>query len=176
MTSAAAVVVDSAPVVTSVTISPANPTTNQLLTANVSASDADGDAISYSYVWNRNGTPIAGQTGSTLDLSAASNGDAGDAISVTVTPSDGTLSGAAATSAAAVVVETAPVVISVTISPANPTTNQMLTANVNSSDADGDAITYSYVWNLNGTPIAGQTGSTLDLSLPGNGDRGERSA
>ena len=48
----------------------------------------------------------------------------------------------------------------------------LLTANVSSSDADGDAITYSYVWNRNGTPIAGQTGSTLDLSLPGNGDRG----
>ena len=41
------------------------------------------------------------------------------------------------------------------------------------SDPDGDALTYRYRWLRNGTAIAGATAATLDLSLAGNGDRGD---
>ncbi len=51
--------------------------------------DADGDALSYTYQWFRNGTAISGATGRTLDLSEPGNGDAGDTIAVDVTALDG---------------------------------------------------------------------------------------
>ncbi len=171
--SGAVVVVDSAPVMSAVTITPGSPTTNQVLTANVSASDADGDAISYSYQWFKDGSAIANATSSTLDLSVVGNGDRGDSISVTVTPSDGTLSGAAKSSSAVTVVDSAPVMGAVTISPVGPTTNQVLTANVSASDVDGDVVSFSYQWFKDGSVIANATNSTLDLSVVGNGDRGD---
>ena len=54
---------------------PAAPTTGQTLTANVTSHDAEGDTLTTSYQWTRNGTDIAGATGATLNLATAGNGD-----------------------------------------------------------------------------------------------------
>ncbi len=90
--------------------------------------------------------------------------------SVTVTDTvTSSISGTATT----VVCDTAPVIDSVSITPTAPTTNQTLTADVTSHDADGDTVTYRYQWNKNGNSLTGQTASTLDLSLAGNGDKGD---
>ncbi len=116
---------------------------------------------------------ISGQTGNTLDLSQAGNGNKGDVISVKVTVSDGTDSDTASDDVT--VVNSAPVAGTVSISPASPTTNQTLTATpAGFTDADGDTLTYSYVWKKNGTVIAGETGNTLDLSQSGNGNKGDK--
>jgi len=66
-----------------------------------------------------------------------------------------------------------PTIDSVSVSPSNARTNDTLTATVSARDADGDALTYGYQWTRNGTDISGATGSTLDLSVPGNGSRGD---
>jgi Putative Ig domain len=52
----------------------------------VSAVDADGDPITESYAWQRNGKDIPGQTGSTIDPSLFQKGDK---VSVRVTALDG---------------------------------------------------------------------------------------
>ncbi len=65
---------------------------------------------------------------------------------------------------------TAPVISNVTIAPMNPKTNETLTTTVQASDDDGDKFTYSYVWRKNDVVIPGETGPSLDLSKPGNGD------
>ena len=39
------------------------------------------------------------------------------------------------------------------------------------SDDDGDTVTFTYQWTNDGANIVGQTGSSLDLSLPGNGGK-----
>ena len=68
----------------------------------------------------------------------------------------------------------APVAGTVTAAPASPKTNQTLTATPSGfTDPDGDALTYHYQWLRNGTPIAGAISASLDLSQPGNGDRGD---
>ena len=77
------------PTITSVAIAPTNPRTNTLLTANATATDPEGNAISFAYQWKRNGSNVAGATARTLDLSVAGNGDKGDSISVAVIASDG---------------------------------------------------------------------------------------
>ena len=138
-----------APVVDSVTASPAEPRTNDTLTAAVVAHDPDGDPLTFTYQWTRNGTDLAGATGASLDLSVAGHGDRGDAIAVHVTASDGSLSSAPVTSAAVVIVDTAPVA-SVTLSPSAPTTNMVLVATATASDADTDSLTLTYVWSVNG--------------------------
>ena len=60
------------------TITPASPTTGQTVTANVTSHDAEGNPLTTSYQWTRNGTDIVGATGSTLNLATAGNGDQGD--------------------------------------------------------------------------------------------------
>src|SRR5256712_1040822 len=65
-----------APVFQSLTLTPSTPFTGDTLRADAFASDPDfssslaGDPVTYVYEWSRNGTPIAGATTSTLDLSA----------------------------------------------------------------------------------------------------------
>ena len=93
-------------------------------------------------------------------------------MSVTVTPNDGTADGAPATDTATVG-NAAPVVDSVAIDQATPQTDDSLTATVTSHDADGDPLTTNYQWTRNGNDISGETGATLDLSVAGNGDRGD---
>ena len=66
-----------------------------------------------------------------------------------------------------------PVVDSAVIDQSAPKTNDTLTVSATAHDPDGDPITLRYEWRLDGVQIAGQTTSTLDLSLAGNGDKGD---
>ena len=74
MVSDSATVGNAAPVVDTVVIDQATPTTNQTLTATVTSHDADGDPLTYAYQWTKNGTDIAGATASTLNLAQTANG------------------------------------------------------------------------------------------------------
>ncbi|MEK6227095.1 MAG: hypothetical protein AABM40_12495 [Chloroflexota bacterium] len=73
----------------------------------------------------------------------------------------------------------APVFQSLTLSPSPAFTGDTLRADAFASDPDfsaslaGNPVTYTYEWSRNGAPIAGATTSTLDLSVAGNGDRGD---
>ncbi|MFL5750463.1 MAG: LamG-like jellyroll fold domain-containing protein, partial [Chloroflexota bacterium] len=166
---------DRAPTVTSVTISPASPTTAQTLTATVVASDPDNDSLTYAYQWTRNGVDIAGATGQTLNLGTAGNGDRGDQIRVRATASDGLLSSSPVTSSAVTVANSAPTA-TVSLAPSSPTTNQTLTATATRADADADQVTLTYVWTVDGVTVRTTSATTattdsLDLSAAGNGDR-----
>jgi hypothetical protein len=84
------VIQNSPPVITSVMISPAEPSTSDDLTCTASgASDADGDPVSLLYAWTVNDL-VTGSTGSTL---ASSNTAPDDTVECTVTPHDGTDAG-----------------------------------------------------------------------------------
>ena len=64
-----------------------------------------------------------------------------------------------------------PVAGTVKVTPTSPTTGAALTATPSGfSDPDGDELTYQYQWKVNGTPIAGATDKTFDLSQAGHGD------
>ena len=68
---------------------------------------------------------------------------------------------------------TPPVIDSVVISPAAPRTNDVLSASVTSHDAENNAVSYGYQWVKNGVDIPGATGQNLDLSVAGQGDKGD---
>ena len=158
------------------TVTPASPTTGQTVTANVTSHDADGNPLTTSYQWTRNGTDISGQTGSTLNLATAGNGDRGDLIRVRVTVNDGTVNSSAVTSSPVTVANTAPVA-TVTVGPAAPDTAATLTATATKSDADADTVSLHYVWKVNGTTRKTTDTTaltdTFDLSVAGNGDAGD---
>ncbi len=164
-----------------VELSPASPRTNQTLTATVTRSDVDGDAVSLRYVW-KNGTMVvrdvtksAGTSADltdSLDLSVAGNGDKGDKITVEVTPNDGTANGAAA-SDFETVADTTPEAGTASISPSPAYRGSTLTAEGENtwSDADGDTISYTYQWYKYNPEteefqaISGATGETYSGTL-----------
>jgi plastocyanin len=171
--SAPVTIVNSAPSVTSATITPGLPDTNDILSVNVVSTDPDNDAVTYTYQWLNNASPLVGETGATLNLGTAGNGDTGNQISVEVTGHDGTAPSAPVTSSAVTVQNSAPIINSVTIDRSSPQTNDVLSVTVASTDVDNDGISYTYQWRKNGSDLVGQTASTLGLAAAGNGDKGD---
>ena len=157
-------------------IAPTAPRTTQTASATPSGfTDADGDPLTYHYQWFRNGAEITGATTSSLDLGLPGAGDKGDKLRVEVYATDGRGAASDAAVRTVTVANTAPTAGSATIRPASPSTNDLLKAvPAGFADIDGDDLTYAYQWYRNGSAIAGATGRTLDLSLPGNGNLGDR--
>lgn len=98
--SASKTVADSPPLVSLLTFNPDAPGTNDVLTVTTTASDVDGDAMTFTYVWTV-GNAVVKTTANTssltdnLDLSLAGNGDTGETVKVTVTPTANGLNGTA---------------------------------------------------------------------------------
>src|SRR5206468_1370062 len=133
------------------------PKTNDVLTATATRSDADGDAVSLTYVWKVNGvkigrahvcTPVTIRLSMPSDVCIAGNGNKGDTIKVFVTPNDGTVDGATVDATATAQISTLSLHDALPIS--TPKTNDVLTATATRSDADGDAVSLTYVWKVNG--------------------------
>ncbi len=147
--------------------------TNDLLTVGIVANDPDGDILTPSCVWKKNGVVIAGESGVALDLSRPNYGDKGNVISVVASVNDGHGGVATAPEISVTVGNTPPTIGSVTIDNLSPKTNDILTAQCSARDVDGDALTTTFQWQKNGVNIAGATKATLDLSQSGNGDKGD---
>ncbi|BCM88810.1 hypothetical protein IAD21_00652 [Abditibacteriota bacterium] len=168
---------NTAPTLTSVTIKPVAPKTNDTLTATVVASDTEKDTITYTYVWKTGGatkrTTITTATSDTFDLSVDGNGDKGQTVTCTVTPNDGTVNGTSG-SDSVTIQNSAPVIKSVTINQKAPKTNDILSVTIDATDDDGDQVTKLYQWIKNSFDRASQTGPTYDLSQADNGNRGDK--
>lgn len=154
----AALAADNAPVVDSVAVAPAAPRTNDLVSAIVVAHDPDGDTMTFAYRWYRNGVLLAGETGTTLDLSKPGNGDRGDQLSVRVTASDGTLASVdtGASTWSFTVANTVPT-LAVSLSDTTPGKRAVLVASATAADADADPLTFTYTWRHNGTVVRAAT-------------------
>ncbi|MEN6451761.1 MAG: SdrD B-like domain-containing protein, partial [Thermoguttaceae bacterium] len=90
-----------------VALNTAAPRSDESLQATATKSDADGDAVTLTFVWRVNGVVARTFTSATaltdtFDLSVAGNGDPGDVVTVEVTPSDGFVTGTPATDTATV--------------------------------------------------------------------------
>lgn len=156
--SAALTVLDTAPVLASVDLSTLAPTEYDSVSAVPgTTTDVDGDAVSFTYAWYVNGALVSTRADLTSDLFGR-----GDSIYVVVTPTDGTLAGAPVSSPTATGANSAPSSSSVAISPTSAGTDDTLTASASADDPDGDAISWTYSWYVDGA--ASGTGGSLDGS------------
>ncbi|MGC6508152.1 MAG: fibrinogen-like YCDxxxxGGGW domain-containing protein [Myxococcota bacterium] len=157
-------ILNSAPVVNGITLSPSAPTANSTITANISGSDADGDTVTYQYNWFVNANAVSSST--SLSSSFISQGDS---IFLQVTPSDGITTGQTVNSSSLTVTNTAPTAPTILITPTNPVVGaDDLICNVilPSTDTDGDAVSYSMTWLQNGTPYTGVTTTWQGDTVP----------
>jgi PKD repeat protein len=123
---------------------------NSLLTVGMTASDADGDTITYSVSGLPSGATFAGQTFNwTPTYSQAGN------YTVTFIASDGSGQDSETITITANNVNRAPVLGAIGNKPVNE--NSLLTIGVTASDADGDTITYSVSGLPSGATFASQT-------------------
>jgi hypothetical protein len=130
------------PVMNSVSVSPSSPRTADTVTANVDASDPDGDPLTYSYQWRKNGADISGADGATLDLSVAGNGDKSDTLTVRATASDGSATSAPVTSPH-VTVANSPPDFNQDLGNRTDTEGDAVSLSAGANDPDGDALTYA---------------------------------
>ena len=160
-----------APVVSSVQLEPSFAHTDDLLTATTEAMDPDGDAWTVTHTWYSGDEPIAeAPDQSTLD------GDVfferGERISVEVFATDETgRTSSSVRSTSVEVLNSAPGVpgLAITAAPAAGVTDIVCSVAVDSSDADGDAVTYRFRWERDFVSWDGSVGTTTHDAdtLPG---------
>lgn len=128
---------------------------------------------------NYSGTPGALVVRAIDDSYGGGFSSGANRIAIDTTTSGGATAIAATTSTLATrvnYVNSAPVV-AVRLSSAAPRASDILTATSAPSDADGNPVTLTYVWKVNGTVVQTHTTSafidTLDLRQPGHGVEGD---
>ena len=145
-----------------ITISPPIPTTVDDLEARAWGSvDPEGDPVTYTVSWHPATTEEIRGHERILDSSATAKDEL---WVVTATPWDSHGPGFPAT-ATTWIRNTKPEILSITISPDNPPSNGLATAVANVTDVDGDSVTLTYEWTVDGSVVAGETSETLDGRL-----------
>lgn len=148
---------NTAPTAPVVAVAPALPVTTDDLSVSivVDATDDDGDDLSFVYRWLRDGAVQADLTGPTVP---ADRTQKGETWSVVVLADDGRAQSPPAQ--AAVTIGNAPPIATVTFAPTAPTRARALQAVTTLQDIDGDEVTATYAWTVEGVPFA-LVGDTL---------------
>jgi hypothetical protein len=158
----ASIRINAVPTAPGVSLSPESPLTTDDLVVSIDATstDADGETLTYRYVWSVDGSASEASTSATLPGSATRKGER---WSVSVIPSDGFTEGPAGV-AEVVVANAAPTVGAVTVSPSAASATTDLTCEATGvADADGDAVELRYAWEADGAALSATT-ATLPAS------------
>lgn len=137
------IVANSIPVIDSVAITPDPPSAQSVLICTVVANDSDGDPLTTTTDWSINGNYILSSNYLSGPFSL------NDIIRCTATVNDGQ-DNSLPLFAQVSIDNGPPVISSLTITPDPATTVDDLSVLVSVSDPEGDAITLSYVWMVNG--------------------------
>ncbi len=139
------VVSNSAPVVTSVKVTPLVGKDDTVFTCVTEGSDPDGDVITWIYSWLVDGEPAPGLTGAEVTNVPFSGIQA--ELTCTAQPFDAEEAGEAlAASNKAVLFNVPPTASDVVVTPEEATTLTTLTCTANLGDPDGDDVTPIYQW------------------------------
>lgn len=157
VTSRAVAAENAAPSIGSVTIDQAEPSRAEALTFTANdAVDADGDEIEYAAWWLVNGRGVSQEMSLHPDLYRR-----GDVVQVMVTPTDGSSDGEMAVSSEVTILNAPPEIVSSVFNADPIYTDTVLTPRLEWFDADGDEVTATYAWEVNGSAAGDATG-TLD--------------
>ena len=151
--SAELVVSNTVPSAVGASISPASPTTGDGLSCSeVGFVDADGDPSDSTIEWSVGGVTVG--TGSEWTGPTSR----GDIVTCTVTPHDGYDAGLPV-SASVEIGNGIPSIASAALSPAMPTTETAISVTAVTTDPDGDPVSVTWDWTVNGLPAATATDS-----------------
>ena len=121
-------------------------------------SDPDGDAEGYLYQWYVNTLPVA--TTPTLD---GASFDRSNLVSVEITAWDGEAAGNTVSDGPVSILNSGPTLTAVELSPSAVFTDSVVTCTaMDAADPDGDPLSTSYTWSVNGQAIAAPDAPTLD--------------
>jgi len=157
---------NNAPSIAEVRLTPASPYTDDVLATEVFTSDPDGDDVSVVYEWYVNGSRISV---SDAELDGSVWFDKGDTVYVSAAPSDGTDTGDKVTSSTVTIINSTPTAPELSLDPTLPdgTEDAVCTVDKASFDADGDSLTYTFRWTVNGgAPSSTTTTTYTDDTLP----------
>ncbi len=147
-------------------LGPSQPTTADTLVASATGADADGDQVTWRWIWSVDGVALP-RDEPTLPAGTLHRGQR---VQVQAIPFDGTDEGPALPSDELVVANAAPSVPTVQVEPSTPyTTDDLRCLASGSVDPDGDAITYEITWKREGE-ILGR-GPVLEASATARGDQ-----
>ena len=148
------------PTLSGARIEPATPvTTDPLRCLPVGVDDADHDAVVLEASWEIDGSVV--HTGDTLPPSLATRGQA---VTCTLTPTDGLDEGAPATSAPVVIGNSRPAITGVHLAPDPPRAVDVVTCvGTGFADPDGDADRSHVAWEVDGVPVG--TGTILPAPI-----------
>lgn len=148
---------NTAPALGSVELSSTSPKASDVLTINpIGGVDVDGDEVNYLVEWYVDGEVVA----RSLELPEGSF-IKGQEIYAMVTPTDGVAVGEPVKSDVATAVNSPPEILEISMAPEVLYTDSAAFPSVTAVDLDGDRITYTKTWKVNGT-VVGETGSVLD--------------
>ena len=179
--SAPALIVNSPPTTPGVELSPlqGNSTTTFTCTVETPSTDADGDAVTYLVSWVINGYENPGSTSTAVTPSMLVSGatgppaQLGDKMHCRVRASDGEAPSAPADSLPVVIGNSPPVgAFALVQAPNGPSAveGDALTCAATGSDPDGQAVTWTYTWLVDGAIVDGQTDVTLSSEFFAKGD------
>lgn len=153
-------VANALPIASLVRINPEVARASDTLEVEVEAADADGDSFSLSYAWFINNVQVSNY-GATLSGPQWLSRD--DAVYVVVTANDGVGTGPGVASSILYVANSAPVAPEVDASPERPGEGlwPLVCEPGESEDYDGDPVTLSVRWEVDGAPFSGTTTTNL---------------
>ncbi len=157
--SAARVIQNGLPEVLDLVLEPAEPTVEDAIAADFEVHDADGDPVTVLVEWEVDGVVV--QSGEGTELTEMSP-TRGSVVSVSVTANDGFDDGVSATATVEIAnaMPTEPVV---RIRPGWPRAGMddaVCVVKEESTDADGDGLSYEISWTVDGSPYTGEVEST----------------
>ena len=163
--SADVTVQNTAPTAT-VVVLPELPLSSQDLTAFAETEDLDGDDVTVAWSWTVDGAD-AGISTATVPAERTARGETWE---VTATPTDAEGLAGEAVTASVVVDNLPPQVTGVELTPLDPTEGSTITAAATGVDPDGDAVSFSYTWHVNGVAVPGLEDASIDGAVFDKGD------
>ena len=145
-------ILNSPPVIKEIGIEPKIAYAGDDLKALVKVYDADGDSVTCTYQWEKNGVVLSEES---KDILPRNRFRKGDSIAVAAIPNDGETSGSIKKSEPVVIVNSPPIITS---SPSDKTDGNIYTYQVEADDTDGDPITFSLKNAPKGMEIDKETG------------------
>lgn len=147
------------PVVHEATVIPAPLTLDGPISVQIHADDPDRDPVTFHYQWVVNGHRLEDQTEPQLLARLLKQGDK---ISVEIVPDDGKGRGSVYSTPVGTVVNTPPIISSLSVSPAPGIPGDKLDARAEATDPDADPIDLSFRWWRNGAVVKEGDDPTLD--------------